>query len=111
MSSSHDSQNISEGASYAGRTVSADDRPIVSLRRTTGGAAQSSRAVMVVDSSPEQAGIAPASASVNPSVLHRAPALFTGILKRGPPSSFVQESFCSLSETDLNRICKTYRID
>lgn len=123
-SSSHDFQNFSEGTSYtaggggnsnspslSGKTVSADDRPISNLRRTTGDTTQSSRAVAVVDSSPEQARTALAPASVNPSILERVPSFFTGVLERGLPSSLVQESFCSLSEADLGRICKTHRID
>lgn len=90
-----------EGASYAGdggnpdspspsgRTVS-DDHPLVRLRKATGGAAQSSRAIPVVDSSPKRTEIVPAPAAVNPPAPQRAPSMYTGVVNRGLPSVQVQ---------------------
>lgn len=121
---SRDSQNLSEGASYAAsggdnsgspslsvRSASADDIPISNLGRTIGDTAQSSRAITVVSSSPEQAGIAPTPAFVDPPAPLRDPSLFSGVIERGLPSTLVQESFSTLSEADLDRICKFHKID
>lgn len=97
--------------------VSSDDRPLVRLCKATGGSVgpsrgvQSSRAITVVDSSLERLEVAPAPAAVNPLALQRGPSLYTGVFNRGLPSVHVQESFCTLSEAELNRICKRYKFD
>lgn len=128
MSSASDSQNMSEGASYIGneenyssssseRTVATDDRPIARLRKGTGGStgpskrAQPSRAVTVVEVSPEQAETIPTPATAILAYEPRISALQTGVVYRGPPSAEVQETFCTLSEVDLSRICDTYEIN
>lgn len=123
-SSSHDSQNLSEGGSYAagsgeaiaspspsGRSSSADDLPIGTLVQSTGDSAQSSRALTIISSSPEPIRVAPAPASVNPPAPMRAPSQFSGALERGRPSPMVQETTSTLTEADLERICRYYKID
>lgn len=122
--SSRDSQNISEGGVYAagsgediaspsssGGSSSADERPIRTLVQFTGDSAQTSRALTVISSSPEPVRVVPTPASVNPPAPARNPSHFSGVIERGRPSPMVQETESTLTEADLERICKHYKID